>query len=76
MTFQKPSHNVKTNVEATFLKGFCAGWEFYACSLRKKCLCSELFWSAFSRIWTEYGEIPSISRYSVPVWEDMDQNNS
>ena len=26
-------------------------------SLRKKCLYSELFWSAFSRIRTEYGEI-------------------
>ena len=27
------------------------------CTLRKKCPYSELFWSAFSRIWTEYGEI-------------------
>ena len=26
-------------------------------SLREKCPESELFWSAFSRIWTEYGEI-------------------
>ena len=26
-------------------------------TLRKKCPYSELFWSAFSRIWTEYGEI-------------------
>ena len=30
-------------------------------SLRKKCLYSELFWSAFSRIRTEYEEIQSIS---------------
>ena len=29
--------------------------------VRKKCLYSELFWSAFSRIWTEYGEKRSIS---------------
>ena len=29
--------------------------------LREKCLFSELFWSVFSRIWTEYGEIRSIS---------------
>ena len=26
MKFQKRSHNVKTNVEATFLKRFCASW--------------------------------------------------
>ena len=28
--------------------------------LREKCPYLELFWSAFSRIWTEYGEIRSI----------------
>ena len=27
MTFQKSSHNVKTKVEAMFLKRFCSGWE-------------------------------------------------
>ena len=27
MTLQKSWHNVKTNVEATFLKRFCAGWD-------------------------------------------------
>ena len=26
MTFQKRSRSVKTNVEAPFLKRFCAGW--------------------------------------------------
>ena len=26
MTFQKRSRNLKTNVEATFLKRFCGGW--------------------------------------------------
>ena len=26
---QKRSHNVKTNVEETFLKCFCAGWAIY-----------------------------------------------
>ena len=30
--------------------------------LRKKCPSSELFWSTFSCIWTEYGEILRISR--------------
>ena len=46
------------------------------CSLRKKCPYSEFFWSAFSRIWTEYGEILRISPYSVRMRENTDQNNS
>ena len=40
------------------------------------CPYSELFWSVFSRIWTEYREIRSISPYSVQIWESADQNNS
>ena len=42
----------------------------------EKCPYSELFWSAFSRIPTEYREILSISPYSVRIWENTDQNNS
>ena len=34
-------------------------------SLRKKCLYSELFWSAFSRIRTEYGETPVSLRIQI-----------
>ena len=34
-------------------------------TLRKKCPYSKLFWSVFSRIRTEYGEILRISSYSV-----------
>ena len=45
-------------------------------ALRKKCPYSELFWSAFSRTWTEYGEILRISPYSVRMRENADQNNS
>ena len=45
-------------------------------SLREKCPYSELFWSAFSRIRTEYGEILRISPYSVRMRENMDQNKS
>ena len=45
-------------------------------SLPKKCPYSELFWSASSHIWTEYGEIRSISSYSVRMRENVDQNNS
>ena len=40
-------------------------------TLREKCPYSELFWSVFSRIRTEYGEI-----YSVRMQENTDQNNS
>ena len=35
-----------------------------------------MFWSVFSRIRTEYGEIRSISPYSARMWENTDQNNS
>ena len=45
-------------------------------ALRKKGPYSELFWSVFSNIRTEYGEIRSISPYSVSMWENTDQNNS
>ena len=45
-------------------------------TLRKKCPSSELFWSAFFRIQTEYGEIRSISPYSVRMRENGDQNDS
>ena len=45
-------------------------------SLPKKCPYSELFWSVFSRIRTEYGEIRSMSTNSVQMRENTDQNNS
>ena len=44
-------------------------------TLRQKCPYSELFWSVFSRIRTEYGEILRISSYSVRMRENADQNN-
>ena len=44
--------------------------------MRKKCPYSELFWLVFSRIRTDYGEIRSISPYSVQMRENKDQNNS
>ena len=44
--------------------------------LREKCSYSELFWSAFSRIQTEYGEILRISLYSVRMRGNAVQNNS
>ena len=45
-------------------------------SLSEKCPYSEIFWSAFSRIRTEYGEILRISSYSVRMRENTDQKNS
>ena len=45
-------------------------------TLRKKSPYSKLFWSSFSRIRTEYGEILRISPYSVRMREIADQNNS
>ena len=43
-------------------------------TLREKCPYSELFWFAFYRIWTEYGEILRISLYSVQMRENAEQN--
>ena len=45
-------------------------------SLRKKCSYSEIFWSVFCRIRTEYGEILGISSHSVWMPENLDQKNS
>ena len=45
-------------------------------ALREKCLYSEFYWSVFSRIRTEYREIWSISPYTVPMRENVDQKNS
>ena len=45
-------------------------------SLLKTSAYSELFWSVFPCIRTEYGEILHISLYSVRMQEITDQNNS
>ena len=50
--------------------------KLFQASQCKKCPYSELFWSLFSRIRTEYGEIRSISAYLVQMRENADQNNS
>ena len=44
--------------------------------MHEECPYLELFWSVFSRIWTENGEIGSISSYSLRMRENTDQNNS
>ena len=45
-------------------------------TLRKKCPYSELFWSVFSHIQTELGEMRSIFPYSVRMLKNTDQNKS
>ena len=45
-------------------------------TLREKRPYSELFWRAFSRIRTQYEEIPTISLYSVQMHGNADQKNS
>ena len=42
----------------------------------KKCPYSEFFWSLFSRIRTEYGDLRNKSPYSVQIRENKDQKNS
>ena len=44
--------------------------------MREKCPYSEFFWSVFSRIQTEYGEILRNGPYSVRMRENTDQKNS
>ena len=44
-------------------------------ALREKSLYSEFFWSVFSCIWTEYGEVLRISPYPVRIWENAEQKN-
>ena len=45
----------------------------YYITLREKCQIRSNFWSLFSLIRTEYGEILCISPYSVRMRESMDQ---
>ena len=48
---------------------------FYIITLRGKCPYLELFWSAFSHIRTEHGEILRISSSSVRMRGNTDHNN-
>ena len=44
--------------------------------LREKCPNTEFFWSVFLRTWTEYGDLPRKSLYSVQMPESTDQKSS
>ena len=45
-------------------------------TLREKCPYWKFFWSVFSRIRTEYGEIVRISPYSIQMREKTDQKKT
>ena len=59
-----------------FRKIICYTVQLLSFTLRKRCPHSEFFWSVYSRIRTEYGEIFRISPYSVRMWKYTDQENS
>ena len=42
----------------------------------KNALYSTFFWSVFSHIQTDYGDLICKSSYSVQMWEKSDQKNS
>ena len=65
--------HVRFQTTLTFLAENCPKMDL---ALRKKCPYSELFWSSFSRNWTEHEEIRSISPYSARMRENAYQNNS
>ena len=86
--FRLVRYNKVFNLKITW-RNRCTLFLTYEAPLLKQCLYEELFWSPFShiwtehrfwspfsRIWTEYGEIRSISPYSVRMRENGDQNNS
>ena len=45
-------------------------------TLGKECPFWDFFWTVFSCIQTEYGEILHIFPYLVRMWENVDQRNS
>ena len=55
---------------------FCHYKRFWRLALRKKRPYSGLFWSVFSHIRIEYGQILRISPYLIRMQENADQNNS
>ena len=85
MSSKKRKRNVQVNYLVLYFQVFNVCLVFYMSTkitrllnsskkpLREKCLYSEFFWSVFSRIRTEYGEILRTSAYSVQMWENTDQ---
>ena len=59
------------------ISSFCIQWKVLQCPylelIKKRFWIRSFFWSVFSRIRTEYGEIIRISPYSVRLQESSDQ---
>ena len=49
---------------------------FASVSRPKKFMCSEFFWSLYSRIWTDYSDLLRIFPYSLRVRENAEQKSS
>ena len=81
--FAKPKHHCGNDSLFDHLKQVCPsccsmqeGTKIIWRTLPEKSPYLEFLWSVFSFIWTEYGEIRSISPYSVRMRENTDQKNS
>ena len=70
MTFHKRLHDVKTNVEATFLKRFCAGWtndrNWFFYNNKAENICRLLHYEMFKVQWSvNLDEYHHVSQYIV-----------
>ena len=78
LVFNKVAEHLRATVsvlsKSSLMKGLWLARKYP--SLRKKCSYSELFWSVFSNIRTEYGEVRSISPYSIRMRKNAHQNTS
>ena len=73
--FEKQCHLVRreySNLNQN-LSNCLRRYNLFSCHCMKSVQIRRFFWSVFSRIWTEYGEIRSISSYSVQMRENTDQ---
>ena len=57
-------------IKSARIRSYC----FSLLTPREKCPYSQLLWSVFSRIRAEYGEMRSISPYSLRMWTRVTAN--
>ena len=76
----KDLKNIDTIIMTKFflenIWNLCSNFFFLTLAPRKQCPYSELFWSILSGIQIQYGEIRSMSPYSVRMQKSTDQNDS
>ena len=73
--FSNIGQSIKCKLESTEIKRSVSK-KLDLSSVRKKCPYSEFFWSVFSSILTEYGDLRSKSSYSVQMRKNTDQKDS